>query len=274
MPIVLCADDYGLAPGVSRAICNLVEAGRLSATTCMVGGPFWEEHAHWLKRLARGIDVGLHLTLTDQLATGPLPKLAPDGRLPRLTKLLRLAYTGGLDENEIEAELTRQFDLFEAAWNAPPDFCDGHQHVHQLPVVLRLAQERLSGPGYVRNCVETPTRMAARRECFQKAMVISLLGWRFKRHLSKHGLPTNSGFSGVYDIFGNKPYSKMFPQFLLKPRPNMLVMCHPGFVDEELVARDTMTHTREDEYAFLSGPEFLERLEERGVQLSRFVPAA
>jgi predicted glycoside hydrolase/deacetylase ChbG (UPF0249 family) len=277
MPMMLCADDYGLAPGVSRAICNLIEKGCLSATTCMVGGPFWVEHAAWLKPLAGEIDVGLHLTMTDQVATGPLPKLAPSGRLPSLTRLLKLAYAGGLDASEIEAELTRQFDLFEAVWQAPPDFCDGHQHIHQLPVigsiVLRLAQERLSGRGYVRNCVETLGRMAARRVCFQKAMIISLLGWRFKQNLGKHSLPTNNGFSGVYDIFGHNPYCTIFPRFLLNPRPKMLVICHPGFVDDELVARDTMTHTRADEYAFLAGLRFLECLDERGLRLSRFLPA-
>jgi len=35
----LCADDYGLSPGVNRAIRDLIERGRLNATSVMVVGP-------------------------------------------------------------------------------------------------------------------------------------------------------------------------------------------------------------------------------------------
>ena len=44
-PVILCADDFGLAPGVSDAICGLIAAGRLSATSCMTTLPGWRAHA-------------------------------------------------------------------------------------------------------------------------------------------------------------------------------------------------------------------------------------
>ncbi|HUN11578.1 MAG TPA: ChbG/HpnK family deacetylase, partial [Rhabdaerophilum sp.] len=34
-PFVLCADDYGMTPAVSRGILRLIEAGRISATGAM-----------------------------------------------------------------------------------------------------------------------------------------------------------------------------------------------------------------------------------------------
>ena len=37
--IWLCADDYGISPGVNRAIRDLIEKGRLNATSAMVVGP-------------------------------------------------------------------------------------------------------------------------------------------------------------------------------------------------------------------------------------------
>ncbi|MBF0306682.1 MAG: ChbG/HpnK family deacetylase, partial [Alphaproteobacteria bacterium] len=40
-PFVLCADDYGLSPGVSRGILMLIRMGRVSATGCMVTMPQW-----------------------------------------------------------------------------------------------------------------------------------------------------------------------------------------------------------------------------------------
>ncbi|HSV29265.1 MAG TPA: ChbG/HpnK family deacetylase, partial [Candidatus Omnitrophota bacterium] len=39
--VTLCADDYGLAPGIGRAIRDLIAAGRLQATGCMTGSPHW-----------------------------------------------------------------------------------------------------------------------------------------------------------------------------------------------------------------------------------------
>ncbi len=39
--IVLVADDYGLAPGIDRAIRTLIAAGKLSGTGCMTLFPEW-----------------------------------------------------------------------------------------------------------------------------------------------------------------------------------------------------------------------------------------
>src|SRR6201991_4440223 len=38
-PIWLCADDYGISPGVNRAIRDLIQRSRLNATSVMMVGP-------------------------------------------------------------------------------------------------------------------------------------------------------------------------------------------------------------------------------------------
>jgi predicted glycoside hydrolase/deacetylase ChbG (UPF0249 family) len=47
-----------------------------------------------------------------------------------------------------------------------------------------------------------------------------------------------------------------------------LVMCHPGFVDEALVSLDPLTTQRENEHAFLAGPQFPPLLAANNVTLS------
>ena len=42
LPMVLCADDYGLTPGISAGIRELLSMGRVSATSCLVLSPFWK----------------------------------------------------------------------------------------------------------------------------------------------------------------------------------------------------------------------------------------
>ena len=39
--VILCADDFGLADGVSRGIVELAWKGRLSATGAMTNMPGW-----------------------------------------------------------------------------------------------------------------------------------------------------------------------------------------------------------------------------------------
>ena len=41
-PIWLCADDYGISPGVSKGIRDLVAQGRLNATSVMVVAPSFD----------------------------------------------------------------------------------------------------------------------------------------------------------------------------------------------------------------------------------------
>src|SRR5215831_705434 len=64
----LCADDYGIAPGVNTAIRDLIMRGRLNATSVMVVAPgFTRAEARSLAILNSGAPraaIGLHLTLT------------------------------------------------------------------------------------------------------------------------------------------------------------------------------------------------------------------
>ena len=269
--LLLCADDYGIAPGVGVAIRELVQAGRLSAVGCMTVSPHWESEALLLKRLEGRAGFGLHLTLTGQAPLGPMPRLAPSGRLPSPARLLRSALTRGLDGAEIAAEIERQIDTFAAALGRLPSFVDGHHHVHQLPGVgdrlLDVMRRRLGPDAWVRYCDEKLPALWARGVSPLKASAISLLGRSFARAGRRLGVPGNAGFRGVYDFTDRVSYDRLFRRFLVPPRDGMLVMCHPGLTDTALVAADRVTTARESEYRFLRGPGFAEALEAAGVRL-------
>ena len=51
--IILCADDYALTEGVSRAIGELAAARRLSATSVLVTSAHWPAGAPRLSRAPR-----------------------------------------------------------------------------------------------------------------------------------------------------------------------------------------------------------------------------
>src|SRR3954471_14299733 len=112
--VVLCADDYGLSPGVSRGIRELLTQRRLSATSCMVVFPEFAHDGPLLKPFFEQADIGLHFTLTAEL---PLSSVLIAGWLRRL------------DVKEVRRELNRQLDLFASVMGRPPAYIDGHQHV-------------------------------------------------------------------------------------------------------------------------------------------------
>ncbi|WP_448204234.1 ChbG/HpnK family deacetylase [Azospirillum sp. sgz302134] len=271
-PVLLCADDYGLSPGVNEAIRDLIAAGRLTATSVMALCPYWAEGAPPLKALADRADVGLHFTLTDQPPLGPMPRLAPDGRLPPLGRLMTLAYTGRLDAAEIRAELARQIEAFTAAWGGSPAYIDGHQHVHQLPTVREAVADALSAlPGaYVRLCGEPAGDVLRRGIAVPKTLLIGGLGGGMARLARGRGIPANGSFRGVYDFSGREPFGDLMARFLDRPRGRTLVMVHPGIPDEALRRADPLVDQRKVEYDYLKGPAFAELLRAKQIRLARF----
>ena len=274
--VLLCADDYGLAPGVNTAIRDLIAAGRLTATSVMSLCPYWAPDAAALRELADKADVGLHFTLTDQTPLGPMPGLAPAGRLPPLGRLMALAYRGGLDAGEIRGELARQIDAFAAAWGGPPAYIDGHQHVHQLPTVREAVVDALATlPGaYARRCGEPVGAILRRKVAVPKTLLIGALGHGLSRLLDARAIPANDRFAGVYDFATTTPFAALMPRFLDGfldgPPGRNLLMVHPGLPDEALRRVDSLVEPRRAEYEYLMGPEFAALLERRGVHLARF----
>ncbi len=250
--VILCADDYAMTDGVSDGIEELIAAGRLSATSALVTTRHWPSHARRLVRWRDRIAIGLHFNLTLGEPRGPMPRLAPSGTLPSLQTLLRSALVGRLDEAEIAAELIRQLDAFENELGHPPDIVDGHQHVHALPQVRRavvsvLARRYPGARPMLRDPADKPVAIAARGAAVGKALGLSALSTGFGARARALGFRTNRGFSGVSPFDERVPYARELERFLVRPGPLHLVMCHPGYPDDELARIDSLVARRRAE---------------------------
>lgn len=274
-PLVLCADDFGLSPGVSEGIASLAEAGRLSAISCMAGMPHWPEAAPRLAALRDRCDVGLHITLTDHPPLGRMPGLAPAGALPPLGRLFATAFTGRLDRQEVAAEIARQWDAFTQAHGRHPDFVDGHQHIHLLPgireavLALLMTCPEQNRP-WLRVCWEPSARVLARRIAASKAMLLAMLSLPLRRAATRLGLAANDSFRGIHAFAADADYAAMFPHFLQGTARQPLIMCHPGLVDDALRAADAVVEPRAHEYDYLASPRFPVDLAAAGWRLARF----
>jgi chitin disaccharide deacetylase len=268
--IWVVADDYGIARGVNTAIRDLLAQGAINATSVMVvASGFDEREAAALAalRAASGIAVGLHLTLT-----APFRPLTADYAPTRAGSFLPLGETfvaaalRRMRPGVLEAEAAAQIARFIAAFGRPPDYIDGHQHVHLFPRIAEsaLATARTSAPqAWIRQCGRT-----VRSGPGAKALVLDLLSARFRRQAAAAGLRTNPGFAGSYDFGTRTDFAELFAIFLEGLPDGGVIMCHPGLVDAELARNDTLTSPREHEYAFFQSSIYRELLAQHGYALA------
>jgi predicted glycoside hydrolase/deacetylase ChbG (UPF0249 family) len=254
--MVLCADDYAMTEGVSEGIDRLASAGCLSAASALVTAPHWPGHAGRLASQRGRIATGLHLDLTLGRPLTPL-SIAPAGVPPKIDALVKASLSAKLDGEEIEAEIAAQIDAFADATGFAPDFIDGHQHVHALPVVrdaLIAVLARKFPPGTLRPLVRNPTSplldIARRRRAAAKAITVAWLARGFGAHLRRAGLPSNDTFAG-FSTFDADGVAADFASYAIAAGPLHVVMCHPGLVDDELTRIDPVTARRRAELEFL-----------------------
>ncbi|MCI0465906.1 MAG: ChbG/HpnK family deacetylase [Beijerinckiaceae bacterium] len=273
--VSVCADDFALSPGVSRGILEALGARRLTATSAIVTRAFWPAGAHALRQYQHVADIGLHLNLTCGSPLGSMPNFAPSGGFPELGEVLRGAVRRELPEVEIGQEISRQIEEFCEHLGAPPNFVDGHCHIQILPQVRArlfscLEQKGLLGKVWLRNSSDQLSRILRRNAgSLRKALIVALLGKGFTREAKARGFATNDGFAGFSAFHPRRDMAADFACYLRAPGKRHLIMCHPGYCDEELAAADPLTLGREQELKFLLSPAFLETLERSGASLAR-----
>jgi predicted glycoside hydrolase/deacetylase ChbG (UPF0249 family) len=271
--IWLCADDYGISPGVNRAIRDLIERGRLNATSVMMVGPAIDRgEIDALEAAAKGSPrcaIGLHVTLTAPFRPLTMYFRPADGDMfLAFPKLLRAGVMRRLDREIIRAEVAVQLAAFAETFGRAPDFVDGHQHVQLYPQVRDAFVEAVSEAApqaWVRQGGRD--QPLARRLREPKALVLDLLSAQFRRRARDADLAFNPGFAGAYDFTRETDFGALMQQFIAGLPEGGLIMCHPGFVDDMLIELDPLTDAREREHAFLSGDAFPELLRVNNVTL-------
>ena len=258
--ILLCADDYALHPLVDDAVQQLTHTGRLSATSCMTTSPRWKEAAAGIKPLRPVLSVGLHFNLTEGHGDSH-PVLA-------LGEVIRKTYIRQIPQARMREAWRKQLDAFEQVMGTPPDFVDGHQHVHQLPGLRDAMQAELQSRYAAQ---EMPwvrsTAPASGLWRSPKAAIIALLGgWTTTRHLQQADVPMNHGFGGVYgfDAPDAASYGAQMASWLPHMQDGGLLMCHPA---SGVVVGDAIGQQRPVEFEYLMSDAFGKLLTDNGCRI-------
>jgi predicted glycoside hydrolase/deacetylase ChbG (UPF0249 family) len=233
--IAICADDFGMNDSVDDGILALAAMRRLSAVSVLTQGPSIDRRAAELAIL--DVDLGVHLNFTEALGQS--------GLFMAIGPLVARSYTNRLAPKAITVQIERQLEAFEARFGRPPDYVDGHQHVHQLPqireaLLATLGRRygaytpwvRITTPGNLRR-LPINTRV--------KAFTIAALGSvAFARAVARAGVLRNRRFLGVYDFTGGESlYARLMQGWLDGAQTGDLMMCHPanGVGDNSAMAR-------------------------------------
>lgn len=252
--IILCGDDFALSDGVSRAIGDLCQARRLSAASALVTAPDWPRHAVEARALRPVAAIGLHLNLTlgrPLVTASRAAHLGPDGAFLPLAKLVLRALAGRLEVDAICRECSCQIQAFRDATGALPDFIDGHQHVHALPIVRDGVLAAIAEHDWLeRPLVRVPAGGGARG---LKAAAVGTLARGFAGALDKAGLPRNATFAGFSSFAVGSDYHRELEAALAAGGDGKghchLVMCHPGHVDDGLRhSGDALVERRQEEF--------------------------
>lgn len=262
--LTLCADDFGLATGISMGIAQLARARRLNAVSCIVTTECWPTDVIMLRSLADEVELGLHFNLTDGVPLSrSLARLWP--RLPSARRLLALAHLRLLPLAALRAEFHAQIAAFIDATGRAPRFVDGHEHVHHLPglrdIVLDATEHLQPLPA-----MRSTARVLGPAHDVRRWLIERSGGRGLGRELRARHLPHNAALLGVYD-FRQPDYGALMRRWLaLLPPQGGLLFCHPG-EPSSLGSADPIAEARERELDYLDSDAFLRDLTAAGVVL-------
>ena len=284
--LIVNADDFGVTPGVNRAIVEANQQGIVTSATLMANSKAFDgavESAGTLAQRGARFSVGCHLVLVDGEPLSPaerIPTLIERNGVTRfreqLSSFAMAALGRRIAEDETEIEASAQIARVQRAGIKVSHF-DTHKHAHIFPAVLRplLRAAREHGITAVRNPFDAPLPLPVSRIlgdlklCKRFAQMTGLRSFApgFRREVAAHGLRTTDGclgvlVTGVLDL-------DLFVQIASRiPEGTWEFVCHPGYNDSDLDnIRTRLRASRQQELQVLTSPEAKQALERRDVEL-------
>lgn len=285
--LIVNADDFGITPGVNRAIIEAHERGIVTSATLMANSIAFDSAVHSAQALAQRNpqwSVGCHVVLVDGEPLSPperIPSLlGPQDGAARFRNQMGsfalAALAGRIAEAEIEAEASAQIGRLQNA-GITVSHIDTHKHAHMFPSVLRplLRAAREHGVTAVRNPFEAPLPLPVSRivrdlglcKRFAQMSTLRTFAPGFRREVAARGLRTTDGCLGVL-VTGVLDFDLFLQIASAIPEGTWEFVCHPGYNDADLTnVRTRLRASREQELQVLTSSEAREALKRRGVEL-------
>ena len=253
--LIINADDFGLTPGVNRAIAELHDAGAVTSATLMATGPAFD-NAVALALARPTLGVGCHILLVDGTpvsdpATIPT-LLGPDHRTFRnsLADFALGVLRGAISQDDIQREALAQIQKLQGA-GLKLTHVDTHKHTHLLSRVTRPIIRALehSGIQAIRNPFE-PRWAASLSDSTRRSLFVRAFGPGRRRFeasppIASHRILTTRGTVGI-SATGDLNGSTLTALLKSIPDGTWELVCHPGYNDSDLDAITTRLRTERE----------------------------
>lgn len=240
MNLIVNADDFGLTKSINRGILKGMTDGIVTSCTMVAGGR--EDafsHAAELYRKHR-IDVGVHLVLTmgRPVLTDVRSLVNENGNFYSLNDIG--AHIDGMDRTELKAEFMAQIDKIRSA-GIEVTHLDSHHHVHMLSGVSEVYLEIAREQGL-------PVR------AFKDRQAGAADGHYPERIIT--------------DFYGNGVSEASLLGLLnTLTGESAEIMCHPAYVDQELMEMTRYNTARELELKLLTEAKIKAEVNRLGINL-------
>jgi hopanoid biosynthesis associated protein HpnK len=279
--LIVTADDFGLTDRVNQAVQQTHRQGVVTTASLMVTTAGFDGAVD-IARSDPGLDVGLHLNLTEGQPVSPysrIPSLAnPSGFIYKHPSRLAAALIlGRVSSRDLEVEIRAQIEKAVAA-RIQVTHLDGHKHSYAIPGVLHLLARILPEYGIhaIRSVKESVPRLLAllRRHGWNRQIALQYgfgktlsMAWTLSGFRRKSRLLTPQQFYGVtqtgfLDLQAFEDILRGCDDGINE------VMCHPGFVDDDLRRTPTrLLAQRQRELDLLTSSELREAIRRAGITL-------
>lgn len=248
--LIINADDCNLTPGVTEAILGVHKSGIVTSTTFLINLPIAQGIVKELLA-AKKLGLGLHLnvTLGEPVAKKALVKnlLQKDGRFRKQEDYHEKKFP---PVKEITEEFKAQMRKFVKTFQRLPTHIDVHHHMHDHRPFLQA----LSVVAKKHNLPIRWTRL------FTEADV--------RRQLKQ--IRTTDHFYGNLDPHTYWTEEILRHLLFTLPDGTSEIMCHPGWVDDELCAISSLTLPREKEFHLFGSKDLRKFITTLGIKLADF----
>ncbi|MCA9962270.1 MAG: ChbG/HpnK family deacetylase [Anaerolineales bacterium] len=271
LQLIVNADDYGRSPNVSRGIRQAHRQGIVTSTTCMMNfANVADDLSHALQETP-ALGLGVHLVLTAErplLPPAQLPTLTTrEGTFPRLNGFLARLDT--INPAEAKAEWHAQIEKFRQLTGRNPTHLDSHHHTSYFSAglfraMLELAQEyhcairQVTAQGDNLEMAGLPPQILQQTRTYAP------------RLLAEFNPPRTTAF---YTSFYDDQATEEELLRILHALPQQGIyelMCHPGYVDADLLGSTTYARQRERELALLTAEAVKQAVTELNIELVEY----
>lgn len=243
--LLVKADDFGFTDAISLSILLAHKNGIVKNTGMMVNMPAASQAATWIKHTP-DLCLGLHVNLVVGKPCADLnkiPGLIQENGNFISSKIRRKQLVKDNDlfnKDEVLIEIEAQIKRFIELNDRKPEYIEGHAVMSKT----------------IQDC-------------------ILQLAIKYQIEVLPHHQPSDWSLPQFkYDHYSfyktNKPYHEYFDYLLSDDSELVLFVCHPGFMDQDIIRYSSLTLDRTLDYEMMVDKEVIDKIYQKGFEVISF----